>query len=634
VQIDDHAMLELGNSIVGQNVTFTTGTGTLELDAGHFTGNLVGVMAGDSIDFRVRPVSTASLSGSAITVVHADGTTETINLAAALPVGDSLLVSGDGHGGSNVVIMSVGGLADGSIANGYVNAAHDTAAQALTGTAQAGSTVTVYDGTTKLGTATSAADGTWSYTLGVLANGTHSLTATATDSNGYTGPASNALSFTVDPLAPNAPTGLADSSIVNGWVNGAHDTASQALTGTAEAGSTVIVYDGTTQLGTTTAAANGTWSYTLGTLASGGHNLTATATDAAGNVSPASSAIKFTVDTTPPAAPQGLADAADANGFVYIGGNTATQALTGTAEAGSTLVIFDGATKLGSTTVGSTGSWSFTLGSLVDGAHSFTAVATDAAGNTGASSTALNFTVDTHSVAVGTGLGFSLGDASHYALIAFNPHNFQGSSNSPIYGDVGVGPYNSIQLAGDTIHGNLITTGAAPATTGGTVTGSITANNSQLSADIAGLKTLSQTLAAESGTSLTLQSGSMINATQGRLDTHGNYVFSVTNWADNLTISGSSSQYVVINVPTNVVMKLDNVALTGGITADHVLFNYLGTTELHGVSSETFHGTVLDLYAKVNVSGVTLDGHLFGGAAGQDFQWVSGAQAHDTFLGF
>ncbi|TWC07571.1 hypothetical protein FBZ93_101865, partial [Bradyrhizobium macuxiense] len=63
------------------------------------------------------------------------------------------------------------------------------------------------------------------------------------------------LSVSVTELAP-APT---DTAVVNGFVNAAHDTATQELTGTAEAGSTVTVYDGTTQLGTTTAAPDGSW---------------------------------------------------------------------------------------------------------------------------------------------------------------------------------------------------------------------------------------------------------------------------------------------------------------------------------------------------------------------------------------
>ena len=63
------------------------------------------------------------------------------------------------------------------------------------------------------------------------------------------------------------------------------------LTGTAEANSTVKVYDGATLLGTATANGSGAWSYTTAALSNGAHSLTATATDAAGNTSAASSAL-------------------------------------------------------------------------------------------------------------------------------------------------------------------------------------------------------------------------------------------------------------------------------------------------------------------------------------------------------
>ncbi|WP_375775342.1 Ig-like domain-containing protein [Bradyrhizobium sp. ma5] len=290
------------------------------------------------------------------------------------------------------------GLADASIANGYVNAANDTATQKLTGSAEAGSTVTVYDGATKLGTAAAdATTGAWNFTLGHLADGSHSLTATATDAAGNTGIASSALAFNVDTQAPVAPTGLADASIVNGYVNAANDTATQKLTGSAEAGSTVTVYDGATKLGTAAAdATTGAWSFALGALADGSsHSLTATATDAAGNTSVASSVLAFKVDTHPPVAPTGLADASIVNGYVNAANDTATQKLTGSAEADSTVTVYDGSTMLGTAVASHGGTWSFTLGHLADGSHSLTATATDAAGNTGVASSALAFNVDT-----------------------------------------------------------------------------------------------------------------------------------------------------------------------------------------------------------------------------------------------
>lgn len=69
-------------------------------------------------------------------------------------------------------------------------------------------------------------------------------------------------------------------------------------------GSTVSIYDGNTLLGTTTAGVGGVWSFTPGTpLSEGSHTLTVTATDAAGNNSPATNSFVIVVDTTAPGVP-------------------------------------------------------------------------------------------------------------------------------------------------------------------------------------------------------------------------------------------------------------------------------------------------------------------------------------------
>ena len=120
----------------------------------------------------------------------------------------------------------------------------------LTGTAQANSTVTVSDGTKMLGTTTADSSGAWHYTpLAALANGTHNLTATASDAAGHTSAASTAFTLTIDTVAPTAPT-IASFSTDSGVV-GDHITndSTPTLTGTAQANSTVTVSDGTKVLG-------------------------------------------------------------------------------------------------------------------------------------------------------------------------------------------------------------------------------------------------------------------------------------------------------------------------------------------------------------------------------------------------
>jgi choice-of-anchor A domain-containing protein len=182
-----------------------------------------------------------------------------------------------------------------------------------------------------------------------------------------------------------------------------------------------------------------------------------------------------------------------------------------------------------------------------------------------------------------------------------------------------------VQLNCDTISGNLVTTGNKPSSTGGTVTGSVTGNSSTLSADIAALQSLSQTLAGETGTSVKLSSGMTINASSGTLDSAGDEVFTITQWANNITINGNGANAVVLNIGCGVTPSLDNVTLTGGITANQVLFNDTNSSTITSVSGTTFNGTFLAPNAAFNVSGVTVNGHLFGGGSGQAFTVGSGS---------
>ena len=138
--------------------------------------------------------------------------------------------------------------------------------------------------------------GAWTYTTAALANGAHSLTATASDAAANTSAASAALSVTIDTTAPVAPS-ITSFSPDTGTVGDKITSANVlTLTGTAEANATVKVFDGTTLLGSAVANGSGAWTYTTAALANGAHNLTATATDAAGNTGAASSATVVTID--------------------------------------------------------------------------------------------------------------------------------------------------------------------------------------------------------------------------------------------------------------------------------------------------------------------------------------------------
>jgi hypothetical protein len=263
----------------------------------------------------------------------------------------------------------------------------------LTGTAEANATVKVYDGVTLLGNASADASGNWSYTTAALTNGGHSLSATATDVAGNTSASSTALSVTIDTVAPVVPTIGSYSTDSNVVGDGITNDNTLTLTGTAEANATVKVYDGVTLLGSASADASGNWSYTTAALTNGGHSLSATATDVAGNTSAASTALSVTIDTAAPLVPTIASFSPDTD---IVGDHTTTEhilTLAGTAEANSTVTIFDGSTLLGAAVVGNTGAWSFVTGELSSGLHNFTANSIDLAGNMSAASTDFGVTV-------------------------------------------------------------------------------------------------------------------------------------------------------------------------------------------------------------------------------------------------
>ncbi|CCC97339.1 FG-GAP-like repeat-containing protein [Azospirillum baldaniorum] len=98
----------------------------------------------------------------------------------------------------------------------------------------------------------------------------------------------------------------------------------------------------------------------------------------------------------PPAAPGGLALTVGSNSGSTTDTLTkvTTPTFTGTAEASATVVLYDGATAVGTATANGAGLWTVTSASLSDGAHSLTVKASTANG-TSAASTALNVTIDT-----------------------------------------------------------------------------------------------------------------------------------------------------------------------------------------------------------------------------------------------
>ncbi|NEV00841.1 Ig-like domain-containing protein [Bradyrhizobium uaiense] len=256
----------------------------------------------------------------------------------------------------------------------------------LMGTATADSTVEVFDGTAQIGTVTANANGSWFFATAPLPDGSHAFTAEDVDAAGRVSAASAALNVTVDTVAPGAPTVSSfspDSNITGDGITNANQL---TLTGTSEAGSNILIFDGSTQIGSAAADVNGNWSFVTGALVDGTHAFTSKAVDAAGNVSATSAALNVTVDTVAPNAPTIVSGTPASSNMVLV---------SGTAEAGSTINLYEGITLLGTAVTASNGVWNITTGSLTQGVHVFTATVTDVAGNLSGSSAAFDPVVGT-----------------------------------------------------------------------------------------------------------------------------------------------------------------------------------------------------------------------------------------------
>ena len=222
----------------------------------------------------------------------------------------------------------------------------------------------------------------------LLSNATNG--ATISDGRGVGTITNNDAADTVAPAKPVIASFSTDTGIKGDGITNDHTL---SLTGTAEANSTVRVYDGATPLGTATANGSGAWSYTTGILSDAAHSLTASATDAAGNTSVASSVMAVTVDTVAPAKPVIGSFSTDTDTLADRITSDHTLALTGTAEANSAVKLYDGSTLLGTVAANGSGGWSYTTSTLSDATHSFTARAIDAAGNTSLASSVMAVTV-------------------------------------------------------------------------------------------------------------------------------------------------------------------------------------------------------------------------------------------------
>ncbi|HET7176803.1 MAG TPA: Ig-like domain-containing protein [Gammaproteobacteria bacterium] len=233
-----------------------------------------------------------------------------------------------------------------------------------------------------LGTADTTAPYSVSWNTTTATNGSHTLTAVATDAGGHS-TTSSAVTVTVS----NTTTGGTPTVSLTTPASGAKVSGTVTVAASAsESGSSIadvqFRLDGS-NLGSAVTASPYHLSWDTTTASNGSHTLTAVATDAGGH-SASATPVTVTVsnggvDTTPPTvAITSPADGATVSGSVTVYANAADDT-----SVTSVQFMLDGG-KLGAAVTSSPYHVSWDTATVGNGSHSLSAVATDSAGNTAA----------------------------------------------------------------------------------------------------------------------------------------------------------------------------------------------------------------------------------------------------------
>ncbi|EPN4952878.1 Ig-like domain-containing protein [Vibrio diabolicus] len=275
----------------------------------------------------------------------------------------------------------------------------------FSGISESGSIVTLYSdqvggGATVIGTGT-ATGGNWQITTNELASGiTHAISAKASDSDDNVSSASNALSVTIDTVAPSV-VSITTPIEADSIVNAAEDNDVLIAGSGAEAGNsvTVTITDNNGSVSRTVTADNsGNWTLSGSELDISGLNngtltVSATQADIAGNISTAATqsitldnAAPSAVTITTPIETDGIVNAAEDNDVLIAGSG---------AEAGNsvTVTITDNNSSVSRTvTADNSGNWTLS-GSELDvsafnnGTLTVSVTQADTAGNTSTAAT-------------------------------------------------------------------------------------------------------------------------------------------------------------------------------------------------------------------------------------------------------
>lgn len=271
---------------------------------------------------------------------------------------------------------------------------------AISGVAELLTTVTIRVNGNVLDTVTTDGSANWAFAfptsgtglLGGLPDGTHTITATATDDVGNQSVPSDPITITIDANKPTVRITTMPDALSNNTNPSFSFTSDEPVKFECKIDSAAWNFCGDFGV----FAVSGTEPFSLG---QGEHTFSVRGADSGSNMSdpnedendPDRNVYTWTIDSVAPNAP---AITSPTSGLVTT---DTTPALAGTTEANSTVSIYlnGSPTAAATTSDTATGSWSSTLSTLADGTYNVRASATDGAGNTSPLSTNVQLTVDT-----------------------------------------------------------------------------------------------------------------------------------------------------------------------------------------------------------------------------------------------
>ena len=239
-------------------------------------------------------------------------------------------------------------------------------------------------------------------------------------------------------------------------------------------------------------------------------------------------------------------------------------------------------------------------------------------------------------------LAFTIDGGSDYAVL------FEGAggntmhvTNVTVNGNLGVGNNGLLDLSGPATVGRIdfsaADTGQFSNTNAANVFTGPFYNVAAVTTALNYLNSLNASLGAESGTDVSINGSTTINASAGTF--HGSdSVFNVTAFnttnSDVLTINGDGIHDVVLNF-IGLSANFNNQVVLNGLTSDKVLYNFVGGSGLtggptlqvndngHNNPSNMVFGDFLNPNGAISVVNTNLFGRVFGGDT-HDIQIVSG----------